>query len=80
MGLEAGEESDFGVSEEGEVSPLKHLSLAGREEEVLVVYARDLQTKQVWKTRVHILVRPNGNKVGTEQVKQQWKLNEASGL
>ncbi|KAM9849263.1 cadherin-2-like [Aulostomus maculatus] len=61
--FEAGDTSDFWVSENGEVFTLRHLSLMGNE---VLVYARDLQTQQVWKTRVHIHVRLNDNSARTE--------------
>ncbi|XP_035509848.1 cadherin-2-like [Morone saxatilis] len=67
--LEVGDSSDFRVSEDGVVYTLRHLSLAVKEKALLVVYARDLQSKQVWKTRVHIHVRPNGNSAQPQQVK-----------
>lgn len=69
--FEVGDSSDFRVSEDGVVSTLRRLSLAGKGKAVEVVYARDLQSKQVWKTRVHLRVRPTGNNAGPEQVKQQ---------
>ncbi|CAK6979119.1 cadherin-2-like [Scomber scombrus] len=70
--LEVGESSDFGVSEDGAIYALQHLSVAGKKKEkevVVVVYARDLHSKQMWKTRVHLLLRPGGNRAGPEQVK-----------
>lgn len=70
--LEVGQSSDFGVSEDGAIYALQHLSVAGKEKEkevVVVVYAQDLQSKQMWKTRVHLLLRPGGNRAGPEQVK-----------
>lgn len=68
--FEVGDASDFRVSEDGVVYALRHFSLAAKEKEVVVViYARDLQSKQVWKTRVHLLFRPDGNRPGPEQVK-----------
>uniref|UniRef100_A0A8C4GRT6 Cadherin 2, type 1, N-cadherin (neuronal) n=1 Tax=Dicentrarchus labrax TaxID=13489 RepID=A0A8C4GRT6_DICLA len=42
-----GDSSDFRVSEDGVVYTLRHLSLAAKEKALLVVYARDLQSKQV---------------------------------
>ncbi|XP_042272322.1 cadherin-2-like isoform X1 [Thunnus maccoyii] len=68
--FEVGDASDFRMSEDGVVYALRRLSLAGKEKEVVVVvYARDLQSKQIWKTRVHLLLRPDGNRAGSEQVK-----------
>ncbi|KAF1386037.1 hypothetical protein PFLUV_G00114010 [Perca fluviatilis] len=67
--FQAGDSSDFRVSEDGVVYALRRLSLAGKGNAVEVVYARDLQSKQVWKTRVHLRVRPHGNSTGPEQVK-----------
>ncbi|KAM3620246.1 uncharacterized protein V6R79_020404 [Siganus canaliculatus] len=51
--LDTGDPSGFTVSEAGVVYTLRHLSLE-RDEKVLVVYAQDLQSKQLWKTRVHL--------------------------
>ncbi|XP_070816702.1 cadherin-2-like [Chaetodon trifascialis] len=52
--FEVGDSSDFRVSEDGVVYTLRHLSLVGKGKAMVVVYARDLQSKQVWKTRVHL--------------------------
>lgn len=62
-----GDSSDFGVSEEGAVYTLRHLSLEGKEKTVVVVYAQDVQSKQIWKARLHLHIHPNGH----EQVQQQ---------
>lgn len=56
--LEVGEPSHFRVSEAGVVDTLRHLSLAEQGEATVVVYARDLQSKQVWKTKVHLHAGP----------------------
>ncbi|KAK9520001.1 hypothetical protein VZT92_022688 [Zoarces viviparus] len=61
--------SDFRVSEDGAIYTLHRLSLVGSGKAVAVVYARDPQSKQVWKTRVHLRVGPRGNSAGPEQVK-----------
>ncbi|XP_040896662.1 cadherin-2-like [Toxotes jaculatrix] len=61
--------SDFRVSEDGVVYALRHLSLAGKENVFMVVYAQDLRSKQVWKARVHLYVRPSANSTRPEQVK-----------
>ncbi|XP_070764586.1 cadherin-2-like [Enoplosus armatus] len=66
--FEDGDSSDFRVSEDGVVYALRRLSLAGKGKAV-VVYGRDLQSKRVWKTRVHLHVRPNDSSAGAEQVK-----------
>lgn len=58
--------ADFSVNEKGTVYTLQRLSLAGKEKVTLVVYAKDLQSKQVWKTRVHLLIHP---RTGSKQVK-----------
>ncbi|XP_041790731.1 cadherin-2-like [Chelmon rostratus] len=55
--FEVGDPSDFRVSEDGVVYALRHLSLAGKGKAMVVVYARDSQSKQVWKTRVHLHTR-----------------------
>lgn len=61
--LEVGEPSHFRVSETGVVYTLRPLSLAGQGKATVVVYARDLQSKQVWKTKVHL-------HAGSQQVTQ----------
>uniref|UniRef100_A0A672ZQZ7 Cadherin-2-like n=1 Tax=Sphaeramia orbicularis TaxID=375764 RepID=A0A672ZQZ7_9TELE len=60
--FDVGDASDFRVKEDGVVYTLRRISPAGKEVPVLVVYARDLQSKQVWKTRIHFITRPNGNR------------------
>lgn len=72
--FQAGDASDFRVSEDGMVYALRRLSLVGKGNAVEVVYARDLQSKQVWKTRVHLHVRPHGNSMGPEQVSSSQEL------
>ncbi|XP_034003674.1 cadherin-2-like [Trematomus bernacchii] len=67
--MEVGDSSDFGVSGDGVVFALRRLSLVGNEEAVEVIYARDLQSKQVWKTRVHLHLHPQANSTGPLQVK-----------
>ncbi|XP_058494075.1 cadherin-2-like isoform X1 [Solea solea] len=59
--------SDFRVSEDGVVYAQRCLNLAGKKKVSTVVYAQDLQSKQVWKTRVHFHVRPHGNGANPEQ-------------
>lgn len=61
--LEVGEPSHFRVSETGVVYTLRPLSLVGQGKATVVVYARDLQSKQVWKTKVHL-------RAGSQQVTQ----------
>lgn len=56
--FELGDPADFGVSGDGVVFALRRLSLAGKGKATVVVYARDLQSKQVWKTRVHLHAGP----------------------
>nr|XP_057930233.1 cadherin-2-like [Doryrhamphus excisus] len=56
MWLDADDASQLYVSKEGVVYTLGHVE---RGETVAVIYARDLQTKQTWKTRVRLVVRPN---------------------
>lgn len=68
--FQVGDSSDFRVSEDGVVYTLRHLSLGGKGKAVVVVYARDLQSKQVWKTRVHLHLPPNGSSAGAQQVTQ----------
>uniref|UniRef100_A0A3Q3RBQ0 Cadherin domain-containing protein n=1 Tax=Monopterus albus TaxID=43700 RepID=A0A3Q3RBQ0_MONAL len=67
--FKVGDPSDFRVSEDGVVYALQSLSLARKEKTVVVVYAQDLQSKQVWKTRVHLHAHASGNSTGHEQVK-----------
>uniref|UniRef100_A0A671VZ27 Cadherin 2, type 1, N-cadherin (neuronal) n=1 Tax=Sparus aurata TaxID=8175 RepID=A0A671VZ27_SPAAU len=50
--FEVGAPSDFRVSEHGVVYTMRHLSLVGKRKAVVMVYARDLLSKQEWKTRV----------------------------
>ncbi|KAM7012966.1 cadherin-2-like isoform 1-T1 [Tautogolabrus adspersus] len=67
--FEVGDSSDFRVSEDGVVYSLRRLSLAGKGNTGLVVYARDLHSKQIWKTRVHLHHHPDGKNAGPQQVK-----------
>ncbi|XP_071342915.1 cadherin-2-like isoform X3 [Trachinotus anak] len=67
--FKVGESSDFRVSEDGVVYTLRHLSLAAQKKAMVLVYAQDLQSKQVWKTKVHFHIQPGGNSSGPEQVK-----------
>ncbi|XP_033848042.1 cadherin-2-like [Periophthalmus magnuspinnatus] len=80
--LEAGDSADFRVTQDGAVYALRHLSMDGLNKHMLVVYARDLESKQVWKTRVHLKTSTHGDKpapikvnagatVLTQQQKQQ---------
>ncbi|TKS74180.1 Cadherin-2 Neural cadherin [Collichthys lucidus] len=55
--LEVGDPSDFRVSQNGSIYALRHVNLDGKGEAAVVVYARDLQSKQVWKTKVHLHAR-----------------------
>lgn len=55
--LEVGDPSDFRVSQNGSIYALRHVNLVGKGEAAVVVYARDLQSKQVWKTKVHLHAR-----------------------
>lgn len=68
--FEDGDSSDFRVSEDGVVYTLRRLSLVGKGKVAVAVYGRDLQSKQIWKTIVHLHVRPNDNGSGHEQVTQ----------
>ncbi|XP_030289249.1 cadherin-2-like [Sparus aurata] len=56
--FEVGAPSDFRVSEHGVVYTMRHLSLVGKRKAVVMVYARDLLSKQEWKTRVHLHTGP----------------------
>ncbi|XP_036971332.1 cadherin-2-like isoform X2 [Acanthopagrus latus] len=56
--FEVGAPSDFRVSERGVVYTMRHLSLVGKGKAVVMVYARDLLSKQEWKTRVHLHMGP----------------------
>uniref|UniRef100_UPI0037E78CD7 cadherin-2-like n=1 Tax=Semicossyphus pulcher TaxID=241346 RepID=UPI0037E78CD7 len=70
--FEVGDSSDFRVGEDGVVYTLRRLSLAGKGKAVVVVYAQDLHSKQIWKTRVHLHPlhpHPNGNSAVPQQVK-----------
>ncbi|XP_041647141.1 cadherin-2-like isoform X2 [Cheilinus undulatus] len=67
--FEVGDSSDFRVTEDGVIYSLRRLNLAGKGKAVVVVYARDLHSKQIWKTRVHLYSHPNGSSAGPQQVK-----------
>ncbi|XP_054644861.1 cadherin-2-like [Dunckerocampus dactyliophorus] len=54
--LDAEDASELYVSKEGVVYTLAHVETG---ETVAMIYARDLQTKQSWKARVRLVVRPN---------------------
>ncbi|XP_037554093.1 cadherin-2 [Nematolebias whitei] len=64
---------DFSVSQQGVVSTLRHLNLVGKEEVEVVVYAQDLQSKQLWKVKVHLHICPN-----SRTALQQVKLDDAA--
>ncbi|XP_075997673.1 cadherin-2-like [Genypterus blacodes] len=58
--------SDFRVNQEGVVfTKYPMTSLTGKKTATLVVYAKDSQSKCVWKTRVHLLIYPH---TGIKQV------------
>ncbi|XP_037105770.1 cadherin-2-like [Syngnathus acus] len=63
--LNTDNESDFHVSQEGVVYTVNR---AGEGEKVAVIYARDFRTRQIWKTRVRLLVQPY--MAGSGQVKR----------
>ncbi|XP_074523773.1 cadherin-2-like [Halichoeres trimaculatus] len=67
--FEVGDSSDFRVKEDGVVYTLRHLNLVGKGRAMVLVYARDLQSKQIWKTRVHLHAHPHGNSTGAQKVK-----------
>uniref|UniRef100_A0A3B4YUC1 Cadherin-2-like n=1 Tax=Stegastes partitus TaxID=144197 RepID=A0A3B4YUC1_9TELE len=67
--FKVGDSSDFSVTEEGVVYALRRLSLEGKEKDVVVVYAHDPQSSQVWKARVHLHVGPTHSSTGPQQVK-----------
>ncbi|KAL3978928.1 galactoside alpha-1,3-fucosyltransferase 7 [Sarotherodon galilaeus] len=58
--FQVGDKHDFSVNEDGGVYALHHLNLLGKEKAVLV-YAHDLQTKQVWKARIHLHVHASNS-------------------
>uniref|UniRef100_A0A3P8UJ20 Cadherin 2, type 1, N-cadherin (neuronal) n=1 Tax=Cynoglossus semilaevis TaxID=244447 RepID=A0A3P8UJ20_CYNSE len=65
-----GDSSEFTVTKDGVVYAQRCLNLEGRADALLlVVYAQDVQTKQMWKTRVHFRQRPQGSSATPEQVK-----------
>ncbi|XP_034564388.1 cadherin-2-like [Notolabrus celidotus] len=67
--FEVGDSSDFRVSEDGVVYALRRLSLGGKGKTTVLVYAQDLQSKQIWKSRVHLHAHANGNSAGAQKVK-----------
>ncbi|XP_041862123.1 cadherin-2-like [Melanotaenia boesemani] len=67
--FKVGHSSDFSISEEGVVYTRRRLNLGERKKAEVVVYAQDLQSKQVWKSRVHLHVHPDSSHVSLEQVK-----------
>lgn len=64
--FEVGRPSDFRVSEGGVVSTSRRLSLGTDRAVEGLVYARDLHTQQVWKTKLYLLAKPPQVGVGTE--------------
>lgn len=56
--FEVDQPSDFRVSEAGAISASRHFNLAARGAMVVVVYARDQLSEQVWKTKVHLHAAP----------------------
>ncbi|KAM9357994.1 cadherin-2-like [Symphorus nematophorus] len=52
--FEVGDPSDFRVSEDGVVYTVRALRLGGKQNAAVTIYARDPQSKQMWKTRVHV--------------------------
>lgn len=56
--FDVGEPSDFRVNEAGTIYTQWHFSLAGEGKATVVVYARDQQSKEVWKTKVHLHTAP----------------------
>lgn len=53
--FEVGQSSDFRVSEAGEVSASRRLSLGKDRATEAAVYAQDLHTQQVWKTKLYLV-------------------------
>ncbi|XP_013863505.1 cadherin-2 isoform X2 [Austrofundulus limnaeus] len=62
-----GDSPGFSVSQGGVVFTQQRLNLVQKKKAQVVVYAQDLQSKQLWKLRVHLHVRPNSTT--TQQVK-----------
>ncbi|XP_017290239.1 cadherin-2 [Kryptolebias marmoratus] len=63
-----GNSPDFIVSQQGVVYAQQHLNLVGKNKAEVVVYAQDLQSKQLWKIKVHLHIRPK-NSTAPQQVK-----------
>lgn len=67
MRLQADDASDFHVSQDGVVYTLNR---AGPGEKISLIYARDPHTRQIWKTRVRLLVQPDSERNGQVGVAQ----------
>uniref|UniRef100_A0A7N8Y1Z8 Cadherin 2, type 1, N-cadherin (neuronal) n=1 Tax=Mastacembelus armatus TaxID=205130 RepID=A0A7N8Y1Z8_9TELE len=65
--FDVGDSSAFRVSENGVVYTLKCLSLSGKEEVVVIIYAQDPQSKQVWNTRLNLRAHSHGNSLGPKE-------------
>lgn len=65
--FEVGQSSDFRVSEAGEVATSRHLSLGKDRAIEAVIYAQDLHTQQVWKTKLYLLAK-------SQQVQRQFQV------
>lgn len=48
---------DFRVSRTGAISTSRRLSFSAQDQVELVVYARDQQSREMWKTKVHLQVK-----------------------
>uniref|UniRef100_A0A4W5QF69 Cadherin 2, type 1, N-cadherin (neuronal) n=1 Tax=Hucho hucho TaxID=62062 RepID=A0A4W5QF69_9TELE len=69
--LEVGDMEDFRLDEDGTVYARHTFRLADRKSAFLVVRARDLETKEDWKTHVYLLLRNDGNSAAvTRQVRE----------
>ncbi|XP_045063632.1 cadherin-2-like [Coregonus clupeaformis] len=64
--LEVGDVEDFRLDEDGMVYARHAFRLADRKRAFLVVRARDLETKEDWKTHVYLLLRKDGMRETTE--------------
>uniref|UniRef100_A0A8C5B0Y0 Cadherin 2 n=1 Tax=Gadus morhua TaxID=8049 RepID=A0A8C5B0Y0_GADMO len=60
--FEAKDQSHFRVGVDGVLYAARHLHLSDEETTPLVVYARDTQSKQVWKMQVHFILQEKGTK------------------
>ena len=71
--LEVVDVEDFRLDEDGTVYARHAFRLADRKS-ALVVRARDLETKEDWKTHVYLLLRNDGKPDTTEHklIKQVW--------